>query len=100
MGSRACFLFKQQRCPNLSELSSASARWEPQECRLRGSGGIVRPGHEILMMWGFLDPCFRSKKEKEEGAVREEEKEAEGNGGLELEEKGGASKPRESGELL
>ncbi|XP_032739431.1 small integral membrane protein 24-like [Lontra canadensis] len=30
-----------------------------------------------------------SKKEKEEGTVREEEKEAEGNGGLELEEKGG-----------
>ncbi|XP_034853403.1 small integral membrane protein 24-like [Mirounga leonina] len=29
------------------------------------------------------------KKEKEEGTVREEEKEAEGNGGLELEEKEG-----------
>lgn len=44
----------------------------------------------ILSKCGFLDPsCLHSNKEKEEGTVRVEEKEAEGNWGLKQEEKEG-----------
>lgn len=96
MGSSTSFVFKWGGCPKLPE----PRRPLPYHGNNKGACRTQRfcehckkPGTQVLINLGYLGPSFlHSNKEKEEETVRNEEKEGEGDWGLELEERG-ASEP-------
>ncbi|KAJ8788457.1 hypothetical protein J1605_022515 [Eschrichtius robustus] len=97
MGSSTSFVFTRGLCPKLPEPRRPFLYHGNNKggCRTqRFCEHCKKPGTlSVLINLGYLGPsCLHSNKEKEEETVRKEEKDGEGDWGLELEERG-ASEP-------